>query len=131
MISGYYGTLACCTASFFILSAVAAQGQSADLEITTMGRATCAKWLSAPTDQHDGEIWLLGYLSGLNKKDPYPLKIGTKNAEDVFLREVHSICDKGPNLTLEHIGASIYERFQQGVFDNILKTPGPDIDSPK
>lgn len=131
MISNSYRAAAFCAASFLVLSAVTARGQSPGFEVTTMGRVTCKQWLSSPTDQHDGEIWLLGYLSGLNKKDRYPLQIGVKDAENLFVREVHSICDNGPALTLEHIAGSVYERLQQGVYDNVLKSPGPDIHSPK
>jgi hypothetical protein len=72
------------------------------------GRGSCASWSK---DQMQGDVWILGFWSGMNAA--YTATTGENTEGPGILAEVRKVCQGKPSLSLSEASLQVYDRFQQ------------------
>ena len=96
-----------------VLAQNAAPTASVQSYLFGTGRMSCAKWLSHPEYERDGDQWILGYWSGVNVLNPDNHLVGMNSDAEAIFGEVKKICRAEPSTTVNDATARIYYKFQQ------------------
>ena len=101
-------------ASLFFLASASWTGAE---EITYfsfgVGTTSCAKWLSSPDHQAEGDGWVGGFWSGLNANNFHNHFVGAHSDAYAIWGEVRKICLGEPSTTLAEASFRVYELFEQ------------------
>jgi hypothetical protein len=83
-----------------------------DVEVFGIGSSACAYWRSNDAREREGQAWLLGYWSGLNRMNGLTGIVGSTAEGAGILREVVKVCGDNSVLTLEDATYQAYLNLQ-------------------
>jgi hypothetical protein len=95
-----------------LLIHVSDTNRSRDVEVFGIGSSTCANWRSSVAREREGEAWLLGYWSGLNRMNAITSVVGAKAEGFGIVKEVARVCEDNGTLTLEDATYEAYVNLQ-------------------
>jgi hypothetical protein len=83
-----------------------------DVQIYGIGSDTCVNWKSDPRREREGDAWLLGYWSGLNRINSVNGLVGAKAGGEGVIAAVSRVCGRNPGATLEDATYGAYALMQ-------------------
>jgi hypothetical protein len=101
-----------CIFGFATSSAGAATPLTAAWQVG-IGRMSCAHWLSSPQSASEGEVWIMGYWTGVNVVNDKNHMVGSHTDADAIFGETKKICTNEPSSVLSDAVARVYYQFQQ------------------
>lgn len=76
------------------------------------GIYSCGSWLSTPARVQEGEVWIMGYWSGLNRANPQGRTVGRSTDADGLIGEVRKVCEEQPSMKLIDAATQAYVKLQ-------------------
>lgn len=64
------------------------------------GIESCAHWLSTPANEAEGDVWALGYWSGLNTFNDVNHLVGRTTDGEGVLGEIKKLCRESPSMLM-------------------------------
>lgn len=83
-----------------------------DVQIYGIGSETCASWKSDPSREREGDAWLLGYWSGLNRINSASGVVGENAGGEGIIAAVGRMCGRNPGATLGDATYGAYAAMQ-------------------
>jgi hypothetical protein len=77
------------------------------------GRSSCASWLSHPEFERDGDQWIVGYWTAMNKYNKQNSEVGSRSDPEGILGEIKKICLAEPSSVLDDVVGRVYKRFEE------------------
>ena len=95
-----------------MLGMAAAPGAPPDVETFGIGASTCAEWQSGAVHEREGEAWLLGYWSALNRLNSANGMVGGEAGGGAIIAAVAKNCSDNLGERLDQATYAAYVSFQ-------------------
>lgn len=73
-----------------------------------VGTLNCGQWLRTPNNEHVGEQWILGFVTGINTYGTRRGNVGAFGGQLGVINEVRGICQYQPALPLQDAAGRAY-----------------------
>jgi hypothetical protein len=70
---------------------------------------SCAFWLTNRANQSEGNVWILGFWSGLNFNNESNPKVGEFTDNEVIFAEIEKLCREHPSRSLVEATTQVYD----------------------
>ena len=90
-----------------------AYAQDAPALVLGAGTKSCGYWLSNPSNKFEGEVWILGFWSGINVGSPMTRMVGKTTDAQGILAGVEKVCDDDPAQELITAVISLHHELAQ------------------
>jgi trans-2-enoyl-CoA reductase len=77
-----------------------------------MGQQSCASWPETATSERDGENWVMGYWSGLNRFSSRNGLVGVRAGGEDIIAEVKKVCADHPSTNLNDATLVVYSAME-------------------
>ena len=101
------------TAICFVAHSTTALSDAGFFYAYGIGKLSCANWLSQPENTLEGQAWLFGYWSGLNRMNPQNSSVGSRSDPPGIVGEIEKICRAEPSTGLYEAVQRVYDQFSQ------------------